>query len=117
MFKRSIMFLLVCIGIFNSLNADVFHDKDRVYIDADSFHANTEGDEFYIHTGDNVWLVTHTINRDSTGMFSYESNLRKSISGPDYKMEYERKWKCPYCYNHWPIGKPCGNGNCPSKYK
>lgn len=87
-----------------------------MYIDEESFKANTKGDEFYIHMGNNTWLVTHTINRDASGIFAYENNLSKSI-GPGYKTEYERKWKCPYCYHYWPMGKACANPDCPSKYK
>jgi len=111
------LFLLGLLVCGTLCHAEVFHTEDKVYIDADAFKANTKGDEFYIHVGNNVWLVTHTINRDATGMFAYEASLSKSVTGPDYKMDYEKKWKCPYCYNYWPIGKPCGNKDCPSKYK
>ena len=111
------LFLLAVMAAGNLCYAGVFHSGDRVYMDADAFKANTKGDEFYIHTGNNVWLVTHSIHRDSKGLFAYESNLSRALDMPGYKMEYERKWKCPYCYNYWPIGKPCGNPDCPSKYK
>lgn len=93
------------------------YDKisEKMYIDNDEFNANTKGDAFHIHIGNNVWLVTNSVHRDSTGIFAYECNLSKTLTG--LAMEYERKWKCPYCYNYWPIGKPCGNKDCPSKYK
>ncbi len=102
------MYISVCQGA-------AFQAQDKIYIDPDSFKANTKGDEFYIHVGNNVWLITHSIHRDATGMFSYENNLSKF--GKDSKMEYEKKWRCPYCYQYWPIGKACGNPDCPSKYK
>jgi len=112
--RTAILFVLSF--IFFTLHAcradcSVFHTKDRVYIDAESFKANAAGDEFYLHEGHNVWLVTHSIHKDSTGLFAYENTLRVS------NMEYERKWMCPYCYQYWPIGKPCNNPDCPSKYK
>ncbi len=90
--------------------------KDRFYIDDETFKIDTKGDEFYIHVGNNVWLVTHTINRDASGLFAYETNLSRFM-GSNHQMEYENKWKCPYCYLYWPIGKACGNPECPSKYK
>lgn len=107
--------LILCLFFSAFCDAAVHHAKDKVYIDADAFKVNNDGDEFYIHTGNNVWLVTHTINRDATGMFTYESSLIKLEDG--LQANYERKWKCPYCYNYWPIGKPCANPSCPSKYK
>lgn len=90
---------------FNSLCAE------RMYIDEEQF--STKGDSFYIHTGHNVWLETNTVHRDATGLYTFESNLNRSLT----KMEYERKWKCPYCYMYWPVGKACANKDCPSKYK
>ena len=111
MFKYFLSLALMCCAFCNGA---AFLAQDKLYIDPDSFKANTKGDEFYIHVGNNVWLVTHTINRDASGMFAYEANLAKSM-GPGLKAEYERKWKCPYCYNYWPIGTPCQNKDCPSK--
>jgi len=29
---------------------------------------------------------------------------------------YQKTWKCPYCHYTWPIGTPCRNPDCPSKY-
>lgn len=113
--NKAIFLLIMLISSFTGLNAGTFHIQDKMYIDSDYFDVSTTGNEFYIHTGNNDWLVTHSINRDSTGMFAYESSLSKFIDGN--KMEYERKWKCPYCFNYWPIGKSCGNSDCPSKYK
>ena len=116
MLNRIFLLLIIVFGGFTGLSAAAFHVQDKLYIDADSFKSNTKGDEFYVHVGNNVWLVTHTINRDASGMFAYESSLSKSMTG-GMKMEYERKWKCPYCYCYWPIGQSCGNKDCPSKYK
>ncbi len=108
--------LFLSIIFFSSFcHAAAFQMQDKMYIDEDSFKTNTKGDEFYIHVGNNVWLVTHSIHRDASGMFAYENNLNKSING--LKTEYERRWKCPYCYTYWPIGSSCQNRECPSKYK
>lgn len=108
------MTLLATLIYSSFCHADVFYSKDRVYVDVDTFQANAKGDEFYIHTGNNIWLVTNTIHRDESGMFALERNVRR-IGGS--QMEYQKKWKCPYCYNYWPIGKSCQNPDCPSKYK
>ena len=103
----------MCLLSTGICQANVFQSDDKIYVDTESFSANTNGDEFYIHTGNNVWIVTHTLNRDATGMYVFEHNIKKSTRGP----QCEKMWKCPYCYNYWPIGKPCGNAACPSKYK
>ncbi len=105
------LFLIIALLFCGKCYSGVFHCEDKVYIDADSFKADAKGNEFYVHTGNNIWLVTHTIHRDATGLFAYESNLIRT------NMEYEKKWRCPYCYMYWPIGKQCGNKDCPSKYK
>lgn len=89
--------------------------SEKMYINDDEFSTKTEGDAFHIHIGNNVWLVTNTVHRDSTGLFAYECNLSRSMSG--VKLEYVKQWKCPYCYHYWPIGQACGNKDCPSKYK
>lgn len=84
-----------------------------MYIDEEEF--STNGDAFHIHIGENVWLVTRTVHRDATGLYTYECDLVKDLSGI-YK-GYEKKWKCPYCFSYWPIGTPCQNPDCPSKYR
>ena len=87
--------------------------EDKMYIDEDDF--TTKGDAFHIHIGHNVWLVTSTVHRDKTGLFTYECNINRSLTG--LQTTYERQWKCPYCYTYWPVGKPCTNKDCPSKYR
>jgi len=95
-------------------HVDIFPNDGKVYVDDEFFKPNTKGDRFYLHTGNNRWIETHTIHRDSTGLYSYEGDIKKST---EFKNEWEHKWKCPYCYQYWPIGKPCQNPSCPSKYK
>ncbi len=89
------------------------HHNDKVYIDEDDL--TTKSDSFHIHIGDNVWIETNTVHRDHTGLFTYECSIVKSLKG--FSTGYEKKWKCPYCYQYWPIGKKCQNEYCPSKYK
>lgn len=117
MLKSMINFILSFSLIFGSLIAH--HPstciQEKMYIDDEEFEFDGEGDEFHIHIGDNIWLVTNTIHRDSTGLFADESSLKRAMQNGS--MEYERKWKCPYCHQYWPIGTACQNKDCPSKYK
>lgn len=108
--KNKLFAVLLMFAGFTGLQA-----SDKMYIDADDFETTTQGDAFHIHIGNNVWLVTNTIHMDTSGMFAFESNL--SISTKGGEPQYEKKWKCPYCYQYWPIGKPCGNKDCASRYK
>lgn len=85
-----------------------------MYIDEDDF--TTKGDAFHIHIGHNIWLVTNTVHRDIGGLFTYENSLTQSIDSMN-QGTYQKQWKCPYCYQYWDIGKPCGNRDCPSRYK
>lgn len=93
--------------------ASVFHHEGRVYIDRDDFEIGECEDQFWIHTGNNIWISTHSIQRDSKGLFAWEACINKDPK----KGEYEKTWKCPYCYQYWPLKTPCQNPDCPSKYK
>jgi hypothetical protein len=108
--------LSLMLAFVSFCHADAFESGDRIYIDPSSFDADTEGDQFYIHTGHNIWLVTHTINRDAKGMFAYQCNLVKAPDGPGSIGKYAKAWRCPYCNHYWPVGQPCGNPDCPSRY-
>ena|SRR3990167_4247237 len=114
--SKTRLFLLAAVLCSSVCYGAALQIKDKMYIDGDTFQANINADEFYIHVGHNVWFVTHTINRDASGLFAYQSNLSKCVTD-GHQIEYERKWKCPYCFHYWPIGRPCGNPECPSKYK
>lgn len=93
------------------LISNIAFASDRIYID------ETEIDQiedcFHIHTGGNIWIQTETVHRDATGLYTLEQNLIKRAQSS----EYERKWKCPYCNMYWPVGKPCQNSDCPSRYR
>jgi len=105
------LFMTLLLGICCLGNA-----SDKIYIDEDEFKQGQ--DAFYVHMGNNVWIHTNSVHRDETGLFTYESSVARSVklvSG--YECAYEKKWRCPYCYNYWPIGTACQNADCPSKYK
>lgn len=70
-------------------------------------------DAFYIHTGNNSWLVSETMHTDEKGLYAYENELFKE----DMEAVYKKTWKCPYCFAYYEIGKACSNSACPSKYK
>lgn len=84
---------------------------ERTYVDTADVCPTDEG--FYLHIGENNWILTTQLQSDSTGLFTYAHNIK--IDSPS--MEYVRKWQCPYCKYYWPIGKPCANVDCPSRYK
>ncbi len=96
------------------VDLEKYGDEDKVYIDEEEMKSNE--DAFYIHLGNNVWVHTNSVNKDKRGTYTYRASIARSmIQG---KMaSYEKKWKCPYCYSYWPIGTPCQNKDCPSKYK
>ena len=110
MINKMFFMLVVMFGCFTSLTAE------KIYIDADEFETSVDGEAFYIHTGNNVWLMTNTVHMDKSGLFTYDYTLTRSLSA-NKDPQYEKKWKCPYCYQYWPIGKPCGNKDCASRYK
>jgi hypothetical protein len=87
--------------------------EDKFYIDYESL--NTSQDAFHIHLGHNIWVQTNAVYKDDQGFYALESSLSRAIG--KYNNEIERKWKCPYCYHYWPIGRPCGNKDCPSRFK
>ena len=74
-------FLAMALLFTGACHGDAFLTQNKLYIDDDSFKVNMQGDEFYIHVGDNVWLQTHTVHRDASGLFAYESELITSEAG------------------------------------
>jgi hypothetical protein len=99
--------IILCALSISSISA-----SEKIYIDDDSLEHKQ--DCFHIHQGHNLWLETRTVHRDSRGLFTFEGSLLRSKS---LKSEYKKTWKCPYCYQYWPIGTACQNQDCPSKYK
>lgn len=104
--KKLIALLLIC----GSCNAAELPEK--IYINEDEF--KSEQNSFYVHLGHNEWISTNCVHRDETGLFTYDCHVAKTIRGRE--CSYQKTWKCPYCYQHWPIGTPCQNKYCPSKY-
>src|SRR5688500_8893152 len=76
--------------------------EDKIYINDEDIKATY--DKFYIHQGDNIWLETNSLHRDSSGLFTLQTNLSiLQNKGPN--VEYVKKWRCPYCNHYWPIGQ------------
>jgi hypothetical protein len=110
MLKNFFILSLMMLGSISNSNA---YTSEKMYINADDFDCTS--DNFRIHIGNNMWIGTDTIHRDENGLYTFESNIIRSTNGN--KSEYQKKWKCPYCYMYWPVGTACQNKDCPSKYK
>lgn len=98
--------LFVCLMSVSAISA-----AEKIYIDDESL--DYKQDSFHIHIGNNVWLETDTVHRDKSGLYTFDTNLLRSKS---IKNEFKKTWKCPYCYQYWPLGTKCQNSECPSKY-
>ena len=103
------MFLMI---ILSSLSAAEIEDK--IYINENQL--SHDYDRFYILVGDNVWIETNALNRDEFGLFTFSANVA-SIENSPINAEYVKKWRCPHCNKHWPLGTACQNLDCPSRYK
>ena len=88
--------------------------EDRIYIDEQEMTAMD--DAFFIHMGDNTWIQTGAICKDKQGTYIYRSAIVCSENQRNVT-DYEKTWKCPYCYRYYPVGKPCDNKDCPSRYR
>ncbi len=93
----------------------VAYDGQKMYISEEDIQPGVYDDLFHIHAGENQWYATTIIIEDETGMYTGTSSIVRDSRSPENV--YEKKWKCPYCYHYWPIGTPCQNPDCPSKYK
>ena len=99
--------LILSLLIFGSLSAD-----SKMYINEEDLDQRESS--FKIHTGGNVWIETNVLYRDSSGLYTFESRI---LRDKEYRDDYQKRWKCPYCYQYWPIGTACQNKDCPSRYK
>lgn len=108
------LFTMLALCIVSAINAEGINDEQRVYMDDSEIEM--QDDAFHVHIGNNVWLVTESVENGTSDMNTREFNISKSISNSN-EMAYQKCWKCPYCHNYWPIGKACQNPNCASKYK
>lgn len=102
---------LFCLGLLlaGSLSAKL---PEKIYLDLKD--VDFSEDRIYIHLGHNEWMESNTMYADEQGIFTMNSNI---VCKSNVREKYEKTWKCPYCFRHWPVGKPCGNADCPSKYR
>lgn len=107
-FSKLFVLSLMMLSSVSAINA-----SEKMYINDEDL--DYKQDSFRIHTGHNVWIETDTIHRDESGLYTFEDRIVRSKVG--VKSEYKKKWKCPYCYQYWPIGTACQNEDCPSRYK
>ncbi len=84
---------------------------DKLYFNYDEMPKDQ--DAFHIQTGANEYIKTSHIHRDQGGFFTWSHDIHTE----KYTRGYIKEWKCPYCHKFWPIGTPCQNAACPSKYK
>jgi len=101
---------IICALLFLSTLAPLSAIVDeKMYIDTNELDMSKG--RFKIHVGHNHWIETKSIMHDQSGLYTLESNILKwDESG------YVKEWKCPYCYNWWPVKTPCQNKDCPSTY-
>lgn len=107
---KKIICSLLFLAALTPLSA--FDASDKIYID--SKEMDMSEDRFKIHIGHNTWIETFSVSRDERGLFTFETNIVKSLTGT--QITYRNEWKCPYCFNWWPMGKGCQNAQCPSKF-
>lgn len=111
--------LIICL-LTSNLSAgifpypDIFNLSQRIYIDSQELDVDGLSDSFVIHIGGNEWVETSNLYRDETGLYTLCCQIKPSVIN---QCAYEKKWKCPYCYNLYPIGQACTKADCPSKYK
>ena len=89
---------------FTATAAAEFYASECMF--AGSHSADPLDKNFYIHIGGNQWINTTHYPIDQ---------ILHLVKDPN--AEYVKEWKCPYCNYYWPHGKPCGNPECPSKFK
>lgn len=110
--KHILICVLTLIGLESSVSASHFSIKpERIYFDAEEMPMGE--DAFHVPVGNNEWVQSSCIHRDTTGFFTYTSDIKRE----PHSTQYVKEWKCPYCHLYWPIGTPCGNAACPSKYR
>lgn len=107
---------IFAIGCFFFCQAygDIYGFDEKIYIDETEMTATEEA--FYLHQGDNIWFCTHTVHKDKMGTYTHRSAI-SCTDGSNIVTDYQKTWKCPYCYRYYPVGKPCDNKDCPSRYK
>lgn len=110
--KMLMVFLFFCSFLTASVLPDI-PEGEKLYFDLNEMPVENEC--FYIHLGGNEWVKSSSIHRDTTGFFTFVYNVAMKQTGTG--VQFAKEWKCPYCNHFWPWGQPCGNPNCPGKFK
>lgn len=84
--------------------------QTKLYFDSSDLEVSDN--VIYIQLANNL-IETNVIRTDEQGLYLFENDI---IRIRERVTEYVKKWKCPYCNRHWPIGQKCQNPECPSKY-
>ncbi len=99
---------------YGKVSLPTFFPSERIQINTDEMEIDAKSDYFIIHIGNNEWIEADQIYRDERGVYTFESHITPSFFNLS---AYEKKWKCPYCFNLYVIGNPCTKADCPSKYR
>lgn len=108
--KKIIKFGLLSILMMSSLSA--LSISDSMNIDHEEYSKEMKGDPFHIHIGNNIWLVAKDMPPESSSSIFHLNDVEDPIF-----IGYEKKWRCPYCNNYYPMGKPCSDPTCPSRFR
>lgn len=90
-------------------------EMGRLYFKHRNVTRDADDHLFYIHRGNNEWIVATTLIEDCTGLYAKEENILRL--GVGSSPVYEKHWQCPYCHKFWPWGTPCQNLDCPSRFR
>lgn len=107
------MLFLICFSSFMNLsaacasNSPTSTHQAKLYFDANDLEI--ADNVIYIHL-ENTWLETQVLRTDQQGLYIFQNDITNCGIGS----KGEKKWKCPYCYNWWPIGQRCKNSECPT---
>ncbi len=107
------LFFLICFFSSSGLSAAYVSDysdpthQTKLYFNSNDLEISDN--VIHIQLANNL-VETNVIRTDEQGLYFFENDIIRVTAG------YVKKWKCPYCNRYWPVGEPCQNAECPSKY-
>lgn len=109
-FIKAIIFLICAfssVSVFASHNDDSFTPKyqDKLYFESNDLEIS--GNAIYIHLENNL-IESNVVRTDEKGFYIFENDII------NYNIDWDNKWKCPYCFNWWELGEKCQNKDCPT---